>query len=262
MGPSYTPPEAIGAANDSLDNQRDSGTVNVAAKSFQEIGILEGPGTKVANEGNINPEESAEADSDTVDESRLSTEGRVAQVISFGAGVKRLQRKAAAQKRAAKGISLEPREKLPKLNGLTDDKGPMLTKIVAGKAVRASAASMEHADSMNKRHGKSGVSAAAEITGASNKPKLSMPEAAKELVGLTQGQVAVDFKEMSREQKFTLVAGILVRVWPSNYGNRLNDRRVGDCIRMVVDGAPFARFASLLQNFATEPLPIREGRKY
>lgn len=262
MGPSYTPPEASGAANDSLDAQRDSGTVNVSAHTFDQVDLLEGPGTEVANEDHQATAETGAAVSDTINDSRFGNEDRVAKVISFGDGVKRLQRKDAERKRVAKGVPPAPRTKLPELYGLIGEISPPMTKIVAGKKVKGTVAGFEHADRMNKRHGKIGVSAAAEITDAVNKPKLSMQEAAKELLALTEGQRALDFKEMNRDQKFNLVAGILVRVWPTNYSIRLNDRRVGDCIRMVVDGAPFARFVSLLQNFATEPLPIREGKKY
>lgn len=263
MGPSHFPPESIGAANDSLDNQRDSGTVNVAAHSFDQIGLLEGPGTEVANQDHHGTTETGEAISDTLDAGRFGTEDRVAQVIHFGAGVKRLKRKDAERKRVARGVPpSKPTAKLPELYGLLGEVSTPMTKIVGGKKVKGTVAGFEHADSMNKRHGKTGVSVAAEITDALNKPRLSMPEAARELMKLTEGTNAADFKEMSRDQKFNLVAGILVRVWPTNFGNRLNDRRVGDCIRMVNEGALFARFVSLLQNFATEPLPIREGKKY
>lgn len=262
MGPSHFPPEALGAANDSLDAQRDSGTVNVAARSFDQIGLLEGPGTEVANEDLHASTETGEAISDTVDAGRFGTEDHVAQVIPFGSSVKRLKRKNAERKRVARGVPPAPKTKLPELYGLLGEVSPPMTKIVGGKKVKGTVAGFEHGDAMNKRHGKTGVSVAAEITDAKNKPQLSMPEAAKELMKLTEGTKAVDFEEMSRDQKFNLVAGILVRVWPTNFGNRLNDRRVGDCIRMVNERAPFARFTSLLQNFATEPLPIREGKKY
>ncbi|MCC7197156.1 hypothetical protein IT413_03080 [Candidatus Peregrinibacteria bacterium] len=257
MGPSNFPPESAGSEVAAQHTGRVSGTIDTEAHRIDDISVLTGGRPEAANEGDVAAVRETPEVTENLDTRRLATEDRVARVISFGDGVKRLKAKKKDAERRAKGIPKRRREDQPRLNGLTDEKSPTITKIAAGKITKVSVAAAKDSRLMNESQGKLGLAAAVEISGALNMPALTMKEAAAKLFALTQAEGAEAFDEMSRDQKFNAVAGILVRVWQTNYRNRLNDRRIGDCIRMVAGKEPVAKLLGLLSSFATMPVPMK-----
>jgi|GEM_PF-5944129 len=222
-----------------------------AGTPIEQFGTLTVPRAVAANEGQI---------VGNVDVPREETEERVAKVIQFGDGVKRLKKREADLKKSRKP-KRKPRAALPKVNGITDQKGPYMKKIAAGKIAEESVPKKIDAAFLIPRADKSELVRAAEITGALENTPLNLEQATRALFALTHGEAAEDFDELNRDQKFQKVAEILVRIWSHNYLNRLDDRRVEDCIRLVTGKEPFGRISSVLQNFATLPLRKRGHQK-
>ncbi len=150
----------------------------------------------------------------------------------------------------------KPRAKPPKVDGLTPLPTPMVQKIAGGVRTEVSTAVLERTADYAQRTGRERLM---QMVGILDEKLLAREPgpvsaadaatAARDLLALGADEELVSQKRSTDNTYFNAVATILLNLWPRNWQNHVNDRRVTDMMRVIREGGPHARILGLIKNW-------------